>query len=256
MQCSICVEKLIDTIYLGPQVIILCKTIKRVPIVFIIYLVPLLLIASCHTSNNVNKKYWNEKWRANIFDQNQANPFAVKALKYIKNHYQEKSFSLLDLGSGNGKDSLFFANHGAKVFALDISEQALSAIKVKNPSIRTESQNLEHLNLSENSFDVIYAHLSLHYFNSDKTVEIFNTVKTALKPGGIFFVKVKSTKDWQYGEGKYIAPDIFHEGHTRHFFTVDKLKTMLSNFNIVEITESCDNYKGKDNAFIEAIVSK
>jgi bifunctional enzyme CysN/CysC len=226
----------------------------------IIYLIPFLLVASCVTtkiaSNSNSKDYWDDKWQKNAHDQSQANPFAVKVLNYIKNNHKENSINLLDLGSGNGRDALFFANNGAKVHAIDISEQALSALREKNQSIITEPQNFEHLNLPKNSFDVIYAHLSLHYFNNDKTMEIFNVIQSALKPGGLFFVKVKSIKDWQYGEGKQIAPHIFHDGHTRHFFSADKLKTMLNEFNIIEITESNDNYNGKNNAFIEAVVSK
>ncbi len=227
---------------------------------FIIYLIPFFFMTSCVTMkvapNSPNKDYWDDKWQKNAHDQNQANPFAAKALNYIKNNHKENDINLLDLGSGNGRDALFFANNGAKVHAIDISEQALSALKEKNQSIITEPQNFEHLNLPKNSFDVIYAHLSLHYFNNDKTMEILNIIKSALRPGGLFFVKVKSIEDWQYGEGKQIAPHIFYDGHTRHFFSVDKLKTMLSGFNIIEIMESKDNYNGKNNAFIEAVVSK
>jgi tellurite methyltransferase len=175
----------------------------------ITYLIPLFLLASCMstkiTSKGNNETYWNEKWQNNSHNQNQANPFAIKALNYIKNNFKKPTIKLLDLGCGNGRDSLFFANNGAEVLAVDISEQALSSLKQSNPNISTQLQNFEYLNLPKNSFDIIYAHLSLHYFNTDKTLEIFNTVKSALKPGGVFFIKVKSIQDWQYGEGKQIA---------------------------------------------------
>jgi predicted RNA-binding protein (virulence factor B family) len=72
----------------------------------------------------------------------------------------------------------------------------------------------------------------------------------------LFFVKLKSVQDWQHGEGKQIARHIFHDGHTRHFFTIAELKAMLNEFNIIEIIESEDNYNGKNNVFIEAVVSK
>lgn len=81
----------------------------------ITYLIPIFLLASCSTSNSNSKKYWDEKWRANSYDQNQANPFAVKAINYIKNNFKENSIKLLDLGSGNGREALYFADNGAKV---------------------------------------------------------------------------------------------------------------------------------------------
>lgn len=111
--------------------------------------------------NNHLDRYWDKKWQttANEF---KPNPFALKALDHIEVSAQNKPLALLDLGCGDGKDSLFFAHHGMKVTALDISETALQNIKNNNSAIVTQKQNFENLMLYHNNFDVIYAHLSLH----------------------------------------------------------------------------------------------
>lgn len=103
---------------------------------------------------------------------------------------------------------------------------------------------------------MIYAHLGLHYFTNAKNREIFAEIKTALKPGGLIFIKVKSTNDWQYGQGKEIAPNIFLDGHIRHFFSIDSLKASLAGFSLTYLAETKDTYDGREHAFIEAIATK
>ena len=72
----------------------------------------------------------------------------------------------------------------------------------------------------------------------------------------MLFVKVKSIYDWQYGQGKKIAPHIFEDGYIRHFFCVDSLKAVLEKFYLIRITETKDSYEGRAHGFVEAMVSK
>ena len=42
---------------------------------------------------------------------------------------------ILELGSGQGRDTLFFARHGFQVYALDYSEEGLDAMQKKADAI-------------------------------------------------------------------------------------------------------------------------
>src|SRR2546422_160092 len=71
-----------------------------------------------------------------------------------------------------------------------------------------------------NTFDVVYARLSLHYFTGAQTQQIFREIHRILKPGGLLCFICKSTKDPLYGQGKKIEEDMFElKGHVRHFFS-------------------------------------
>ena len=63
-----------------------------------------------------NSEYWKNKW---VFRPTEpANNFAVRAYKLIK---RKKLKTLLDLGCGDGRDSIYFFNKGLKVRAVDFS---------------------------------------------------------------------------------------------------------------------------------------
>lgn len=218
------------------------------------------LLSSCITSQgnvlrHASSDYWDQKWQRTA-KEFKPNPFAMEAVRRISPSGDLKGLALLDLGCGDGKDSLFFAEHGADVVAVDISEKALQSIKERNPNIAAKQQNLQQLNLPHQTFDVIYAHLSLHYFTDVKTAEIIDTLRLALKSQGLLFIKVKSTSDWQFGQGKKLSNEIFEDGHLRHFFTVQKMETLLQGFSTRVILETKDYYDGHPHAFIEAIATK
>ena len=165
---------------------------------------------------------------------------------------------LLDVGCGNGVDSLFFAKQGYAVTATDFSESGIAAL---HASAETDGLFLRtHLHdtakkfpFDHGTFDVIYAHLALHYFDDATTQKVFAEMRRLLKKGGLFFVKCKSTKDCQYGKGEQIGPDMFRDGHIRHFFTPAYLRSLLAQYTILSERSSSARYHGKTSAFVQAI---
>jgi ubiquinone/menaquinone biosynthesis C-methylase UbiE len=85
--------------------------------------------------------------------------------------YFPKSAKILELGAGQGQDARFFAEHGHRVYFTDISDSALNwgkakiPQKLKNKITVLQLDLLEDFPFSDGSFDVVYAHLSLHYFD-------------------------------------------------------------------------------------------
>ncbi len=195
-------------------------------------------------------EYWKNKWKGR---SQPVSTFAKRALPLIKKAHLR---TLLDLGAGAGQDAIYFYNAGLKVTALDFSKTGIAELKLNKPEIQTKFQDLTHYKYKPHSFDVIYAHLSLHYFDDIHTQKIFNNIYRALKPNGLFFVKCKSTDDALFGKGTKIAENTYKKGHTRHFFTKEFMAINLNKFKVVKIQKTSSVYHNYKSAFIEAIATK
>ncbi len=98
----------------------------------------------------------------------------------------------LDIGAGRGNDITFFAEKGAKAFALDYSKQSVKLIKKlskeKNAAVNIVIADLNSLPFSGNSFDLVYSQGVLEHF---KEIEPFiKAQKRVLKKGGFLLVDV------------------------------------------------------------------
>ncbi len=170
--------------------------------------------------------------------------------------------TLIDLGCGNGRDSLFFARKGLHVTAADFSESDLDQLrklveKKKLANIEVVRQDITRLKFEPNSFDVIYAHLSLHYFTDKATKRIFNQLHSLLKKDGLLFVKCKSTDDMLYGRGRAQEKNMYSfRGHVRHFFDKEYMSALLAKFSMVDVRKSASVYHSYKSSFIEAIAKK
>jgi SAM-dependent methyltransferase len=192
---------------------------------------------NCFGGKNVST-FWNKFYRHKNRFGDEPNPFAVTALKLIKTNR-----TVLDLGGGEGKDSVYFAQQGCRVVCLDFSKDALKTCREKSSANKVKVQTKLHdiqkpLPFKSGTFDAVYAHLSVQYFNDATTVRIFHEVHRILKPSGLLFVKVKSTNDPLYGQGKKVGKDMFKLRYTRHFFSRVYLLKMTEGFTPLSLKQS------------------
>ncbi len=202
-----------------------------------------------------DQQHWNETWKRGI---GKTNAFAGRVMEFIGVHQKD----ILDLGCGTGKDTVYFAQKGHQVTAMDFSDNAIAALNadVRKRKLRTVRAIVgdiaESLPFKNKSFDVVYAHLSLHYFDTKTTIELFKEIHRVLRPEGLLFVKCKSERDPLYGQGEKVGEDMFCTDHVRHFFTQQFMEEMLEPFSIREIRRSESTVDGRTSAFVEAIAQK
>lgn len=198
-----------------------------------------------------DKNYWRDKWREK--KRAPANAFARRAwARFGSRRYK----TLLDVGCGDGRDAVYFARKGLTVTAVDYSKSGIERVRAANPGIRAFCTDVREMRFPRESFDVIYAHLSLHYFSDADTKKIFENLRRMLKKGGRIFVKCKSVDDALYGEGVKIAADTYRRGHTRHFFSKDYMARMMRGFEILSLRRTSSTYHRYKSAFIEAVATK
>lgn len=145
--------------------------------------------------------------------------------------YFPKNCSILELGAGLGQDSKYLANKGYKILATDISE-------FSKEIATTEFKLVDMANplpFDENSFDVVYSHLGIHYFDKARTIQLFSEIKNIIKTGGILAVLVNSTDDPEIVDYQEIEKDYYIDDVElkKRFFSVESLKEMLVGFEII-----------------------
>lgn len=199
------------------------------------------------------KDYWDDKW-ANRFEDRGNVP--SETVKKVHEHIKDKKvLKVLDLGCGAGRDSYYLFNQGYKVTALDISKEALKFLQQKTHDIEFICMDIKDFAFPKNKYDMVFANLSLHYFDRETTQRIIEDIKNSIKDNGYFFIRCKSTKDPQFGDGEKIAHNTFKKDHIRHFFDEEYLRELLKDFNIIYLEESEDFYYSP-SAFIEALAIK
>ncbi|MDO8618515.1 MAG: class I SAM-dependent methyltransferase [Candidatus Daviesbacteria bacterium] len=185
-------------------------------------------------------EFWNKKHfeEDELKRMSQHSVFAEESLKYFPS-----AGRVLELGVGIGSDALFLASQGFQVMATDFSKDALAHIP-ESLSLKTQQQDLNQLfPFADQEFDVVYAHLALHYFDRETTQQIFDEISRVLKPEGIIAVLLNSKTDSEYGQGKLLEKDYFdlpNKGPKR-FFSVATLKPFVIKFETILLDD-----KGSD----------
>jgi SAM-dependent methyltransferase len=208
---------------------------------------------------NDQQEYWNQAYADSSSARHERPPsrFGAHALRFFP-----ASARVLELGCGRGADALRMARHGHTVLATDFAEPAISENRADYAGV----PNLEFgtlaidapLPFAEASFDVVYAHLSLHYFRDRETREIFRDLRRILKPGGGLAFLCKSTDDPLYGKGDLIEPEMFdYAGHARHFFSEEYARSCLDGlFTIDELATGQETFYERPSAYVQVIAHR
>lgn len=188
--------------------------------------------------SDLHKRYSEQDWI------DKPSVFAEQAIKYFP-----QSGSVLELGAGQAQDGCFFASQGYKVTATDIEDTALELAKQKasDKSVNLDLKKVdlrEELPFENESFDVVYAHLSLHYFDKETTVRLFGEIQRVLKKGGVFAFFVNSVNDPEYKTGKELEPDYFQIDKTaKRYFSESTARKFAQWFDVNLLDELGETYK-------------
>lgn len=138
----------------------------------------------------------------------------------------------LDLGCGTGEDTAELVAAGMRVIAFDRSRFRLRRARRCAPGARFVVGDMTRgLPFPDESFDLVVASLSIHYFDWETTCRIVREIARVLRPGGRFLCRVNRVGDvhFDYGRGTEVEPDFFEvrPGHTKRFFSEESLRTVL-----------------------------
>lgn len=111
------------------------------------------------------------------------------AQEFVGEMRKAKAKTVLEVGSGNGRDSIFFARAGFNATAVDISPEAVD-MAAKNAqdadvTISARVANAETLPFDDNAFDAFFSLSVMHSTKLDKSLP---EVARVLKDGGLAFI--------------------------------------------------------------------
>ena len=189
--------------------------------------------------NNIwNKVYSNY---SSFFGDNPSKFASICYEKFV-NHKVQK---VLELGCGQGRDSLFFASKGLDVTAIDSSEVAIENLRIKakemNIGIKLKNSSaLEGLSYPDNYFDAVYSHMFYNMGFTDNELKcLFNESNRVLKNKGLLSFSVRSDKDIMYKKGTKVMENIYNINsfHLRFFTKQDIEYFIKDNFKIQNVIE-------------------
>jgi SAM-dependent methyltransferase len=151
---------------------------------------------------------------------------------------------ILDLGCGHGRDTLFFAQQGFMVYALDYSKNAMDALtaEAQHYGLSKSIIPLEHdvrkrLPLTSESMDGCYSHmLCCMALTMPQLESLFQEIKRVLKPDRLNIYTVRRTDDPHYGRGIIRGEDTFEiDEFVVHFFTKEKVQSLARGYRVIKI---------------------
>ncbi len=193
---------------------------------------------------NAQHQHWDETFLAkpDMFGLDPSEPAAKAAEQFEREGKRE----ILELGSGQGRDTLFFARRGFQMIAADYSQAAVETIVSKAQSaglshqIAAVRQDVrEQLAFPDESFDACYSHMLFCMALTTPELErLSREVWRVLRPGGLNVYTVRHTGDAHCGTGIHRGEDLWEVGgFIVHFFNREKVIHLAKDFEIVSIDE-------------------
>lgn len=136
--------------------------------------------------------FWNNFYS----DREKGIPFFVnKPDENLVGYFEQNLIQpgkVLELGSGPGRNAIYFAEKGCIVDAVDLSEESIAWAKERAEEINVDvnfiHENIFEIAIEEGTYDVVYDSGCFHHIAPHRRNNYIELVQKALKPGGHFAV--------------------------------------------------------------------
>ena len=193
---------------------------------------------------NAQQEHWEDTFaeKPDMFGPSPSEP-AKAAVELFK---KEGVKTILELGSGQGRDTLFFARNGFRVYALDYSEVATQTIgeKAEKADLSGLIQPTRHdirtpLPFEDGSLDACFSHMLFCMALTTEELDFLaGEIRRVLKSGGLNIYTVRHTGDPHYQKGIHRGEDMYEVGgFIVHFFSREKVERPAKGFEIVNLQE-------------------
>ena len=209
------------------------------------------------------KNYWTE-----MHEKYSARGLGVKPTKFAQEvlEYLPRLGKLLDLGAGQGQDSRFFAQHGFTVTSTDFTPAPLNLTNslAEKDGLAITFQEVDVskvLPFEDETFDVVYSHMALHYFDKEVTKQIFTEISRILKPQGVFATLLNTVEDSEINDPGFqkIEQDFYQnpDGILKRYFSIESMQDFTKDhFDTIILDDQGKTYKDEIETLIRFIGHK
>jgi SAM-dependent methyltransferase len=193
---------------------------------------------------NAQRQHWEKMFSrtSDMFGTESSDPARIAAALFKK----EEVKRILELGGGQGRDTLFFAGNGFQLDVLDYSEQAVVTIAEKAQQmglshlVAAKQHDIrEPLPFDDGIFDACYSHmLYCMALTTSELEQLAREVRRVLRINGLNVYTVRHTGDPHYGAGIPRGEDMYEvNGFIVHFFNRQKVEHLAEGYDLVSIDE-------------------
>lgn len=209
----------------------------------------------------MDKNYWK-----NIYSKQSEGERPSLFAQYIVETYQIEGKSLIELGCGNGRDAIFFANANAgQVTAIDQCDNIIELLNRRFQQVgNLQFKCLDFTNLDDTEkYDIVYSRFTLHSISKTQEEKVLRWAYRNLNENGILCIEVRGQKNEIYKVGLPVEgePDAFIlNDHYRRFIHFESFCKSLETigFHIDFAAEDKDfaPFNGQNETYIRVIASK
>ena len=184
------------------------------------------------------QRHWVETFAANaeMYGPEPSEPGRHAAARFAA----EGPSVVLELGAGQGRDTLELLRRGLEVQALDFAPDALAGIAaLAGPELAGRLRTMVHdvrlaLPFPERSFDACYSHMLFTMaLSSEELAALANEVRRVLRPGGLCVYTVRHTADAHFGVGRSLGDNLYENGgFVVHFFDHGLVDRLADGFDL------------------------
>lgn len=146
-------------------------------------------------------------------------PIVQKILEY------RKTGTAIDVGAGQGHHTIFLAEHGFTVTAIDtdatLVENLSKITQEKNLPIIAKVGDVRNLDVQGEQWDVVICTFVLHFLQDDEIDKAVSLLKSITKPGGIIVA------------GVHTIENVIDRNRKPHLFEPNELKEHFADWQIL-----------------------
>ncbi|WP_207670176.1 class I SAM-dependent methyltransferase [Acetivibrio thermocellus] len=190
---------------------------------------------------------WEQEWDRIYKEQGEVQSEILPTVKVEKDIF--KSFGckkVMDLGCGTGRHTIYLAQNGYQVFAVDISETGIEVTRAKAEklnltNIEFAQLDMRNLSVDDNLMDAIMCVWTSGHGTFEDARKNLKEMYRILRLGEILVIDYVSREDENYGKGTEIEKNTFinnvegEENIPHHYFAKEEIEELYTDFSDVDI---------------------
>lgn len=178
---------------------------------------------------STNETYWQSYYSKSM----ETRPPSQFAAFCVNEEFEIGFGTIIDLGCGSGRDSIFLAKYFNHVWAIDSAENAISATKRACEHDLVSNVSCIHGSVSDeqatkairaqivDKVDVMYARFFIHAIDDESQLNFFKLSRSVLRPFGRIYLEYRLSEDQEL---KKTEPS-----HFRRFIVSNELASIADN---------------------------